>query len=93
MILLYLDIKDGRHPVIETQLPAEDPYVPNDVYLDLDSPSRSYLITGPNMSGKSAVLRQTALISLYLAHMGSFVPAREARIGLIDKIFHKSWGF
>ncbi len=80
-----LDIKQGRHPVIETQLSVEDPYVPNDVYLDLDS-QQIIMITGPNMSGKSAVLRQTALISL-MAHIGSYVPAKEARIGIIDKIF------
>lgn len=80
-----LDIKNGRHPVIETQLPVENPYVPNDVSLDLLE-QQIILITGPNMSGKSAVLRQTALISL-LAHMGAYVPAESARIGLIDKIF------
>ena len=80
-----LDIKDGRHPVIETQLSVNDPYVPNDVYLDLDS-QQIIMITGPNMSGKSAVLRQSALISM-MAHMGSYVPAKSARIGVIDKIF------
>jgi len=80
-----IDIKGGRHPVIETQLSADDPYVPNDVYLDRDS-QQIIMITGPNMSGKSAVLRQTALIAL-LAHMGAFVPADSARIGIVDKIF------
>ncbi|MDA8692855.1 DNA mismatch repair protein MutS [Saprospiraceae bacterium] len=80
-----IDVKSGRHPVIEAQLPAEKPYVPNDVYLDSDS-QQIIIITGPNMSGKSAVLRQTALITL-LAHIGSFVPAQSATIGLVDKIF------
>ncbi|NNE15555.1 MAG: DNA mismatch repair protein MutS [Saprospiraceae bacterium] len=80
-----LDIKQGRHPVIETQLSVNDPYVPNDVYLDLDT-QQIIMITGPNMSGKSAVLRQSALITL-LAHMGSFVPAESATIGIVDKIF------
>ncbi len=80
-----LDIKSGRHPVIESQLPAEKPYVPNDVYLDSDS-QQIIIITGPNMSGKSAVLRQTALITL-MAHIGGFVPAESATIGLVDKIF------
>ncbi|MBK8192089.1 MAG: DNA mismatch repair protein MutS [Lewinellaceae bacterium] len=82
---LVLDIRDGRHPVIETQLPVGEAYVPNDVYLDNDS-IQIILITGPNMSGKSALLRQTALITL-LAQMGSFVPAQSARIGLVDKVF------
>jgi DNA mismatch repair protein MutS len=80
-----LDIREGRHPVIETQLPIGEPYVPNDVYLDSDSVQIA-LITGPNMAGKSALLRQTALITL-MAQMGSFVPAKEARIGLVDKVF------
>ncbi|MBT8232834.1 MAG: DNA mismatch repair protein MutS [Saprospiraceae bacterium] len=80
-----LDIKQGRHPVIETQLSVNDPYVPNDVYLDLDT-QQIIMITGPNMSGKSAVLRQSALITL-LAHIGSFVPAESATIGIVDKIF------
>ncbi len=80
-----LDIRDGRHPVIETQLPAGDPFVPNDVYLDNES-VQVMLITGPNMAGKSALLRQTALIAL-MAQMGSYVPAKSARIGLIDKVF------
>ena len=80
-----LDIKEGRHPVIESRLGPDDPYVPNDVFLDPDS-EQIIMITGPNMSGKSAVLRQTALICL-MAHMGSFVPARSARIGIVDKLF------
>ena len=80
-----LDIREGRHPVIETQLPAGEQYVPNDVYLDNES-VQIILITGPNMSGKSALLRQTALIIL-MAQMGSFVPVKNARIGLIDKVF------
>ncbi|MFK8297033.1 DNA mismatch repair protein MutS [Capnocytophaga cynodegmi] len=80
-----LDIKDGRHPVIEKQLPVGVPYIANDVYLDLDS-QQIIMITGPNMSGKSAILRQTALIVL-LAQIGSFVPANSARIGIVDKIF------
>ncbi|MBT8324821.1 MAG: DNA mismatch repair protein MutS [Winogradskyella sp.] len=80
-----LDIKDGRHPVIEKQLPVDETYIANDVYLDKDE-QQIIMITGPNMSGKSAILRQTALIVL-LAQIGSFVPADEARIGLVDKIF------
>ncbi|MFJ1425232.1 DNA mismatch repair protein MutS [Capnocytophaga canimorsus] len=80
-----LDIKDGRHPVIEKQLPVGVPYIANDVYLDRDS-QQIIMITGPNMSGKSAILRQTALIVL-LAQIGSFVPANSARIGIVDKIF------
>ena len=80
-----LDIKDGRHPVIEQMLPTGDSYIANDVYLDKDK-QQIIVITGPNMSGKSALLRQTALIVL-LAQMGSFVPASAARIGLVDKIF------
>ena len=82
---LEIDIKDGRHPVIETQLPPDDPFIANDVYLDNDS-QQIIIITGPNMSGKSALLRQTALITI-MAQMGSFVPADSAKIGLIDKIF------
>ncbi|MBT8230406.1 MAG: DNA mismatch repair protein MutS, partial [Bacteroidia bacterium] len=82
---LVLDIKAGRHPVIETQLEADKPYVPNDVYLDPER-QQIIMITGPNMSGKSAVLRQTALITL-LAHMGCYVPAESASIGIVDKIF------
>ena len=80
-----LDIKNGRHPVIEKQLPLGESYIANDVYLDRSS-QQIIMITGPNMSGKSAILRQTALIVL-LAQIGSFVPAASARIGLIDKIF------
>lgn len=80
-----LEIKDGRHPVIEKQLPPGEPYVPNDIYLDHDS-QQIMIITGPNMAGKSALLRQTALIVL-MAQMGSFVPASFARIGIIDKVF------
>jgi DNA mismatch repair protein MutS len=80
-----LDIKDGRHPVIEKQLPAGEEYVSNNVYLDRDL-QQIIIITGPNMSGKSALLRQTALIVL-LAQMGCFVPAKHAEIGLVDKIF------
>ena len=80
-----LDIKNGRHPVIEKQLPLGEPYIANDVYLDKEN-QQIIMITGPNMSGKSAILRQTALIVL-LAQMGSFVPAEHAKIGLTDKIF------
>lgn len=80
-----LDIKNGRHPVIEQELPLEEEYVANDVYLD-DSKQQIIILTGPNMSGKSALLRQTALIVL-LAQMGSFVPAEQAKIGIVDKIF------
>lgn len=80
-----LDITAGRHPVIETQLPAGEPYIANDVYLDTDT-QQVIMLTGPNMAGKSALLRQTALIAL-MAQMGSFVPAQSARIGLVDKIF------
>ena len=80
-----LDIKDGRHPVIEQMMPAGESYIANDVYLDRDK-QQIIVITGPNMSGKSALLRQTALIVL-MAQMGSFVPATSARIGLVDKIF------
>jgi DNA mismatch repair protein MutS len=80
-----LDIKNGRHPVIEKQLPVGMPYIANDVYLDRDT-QQLIMITGPNMSGKSAILRQTALIVL-LAQMGSFVPADNVRMGIVDKIF------
>nr|MDA3954260.1 DNA mismatch repair protein MutS [Bacteroidales bacterium] len=80
-----IDIKDGRHPVIEKMLPIDEPYITNDVYLDNDQ-QQIIVITGPNMSGKSALLRQTALIVL-LAQIGSFVPAAAAKIGLVDKIF------
>ena len=82
---LSLDIKAGRHPVIETLMPAGEEYVPNDVYLDSKT-QQVIILTGPNMAGKSALLRQTALIVL-LAQTGSFVPAAEARIGYFDKIF------
>ena len=80
-----IDIKEGRHPVIEKQLPIDTPYIANDVYLDREQ-QQIIMITGPNMSGKSAILRQTALIVL-LAQIGSFVPATSAHIGIIDKIF------
>jgi DNA mismatch repair protein MutS len=80
-----IDIKDGRHPVIEKMLPVDEPYISNDVLLDNDQ-QQIIMITGPNMSGKSALLRQTALIVL-LAQIGSFVPASAAKIGLVDKIF------
>lgn len=80
-----LDIRQGRHPVIETQLPVGERYVPNDIYLD-DKKQQIIIITGPNMAGKSALLRQTALIVL-LAQTGCFVPAESAKIGLVDKIF------
>ncbi len=80
-----LDITQGRHPVIETQLPIGERYIPNDVYLDTGK-QQIMIITGPNMAGKSALLRQTALIVL-LAQIGCFVPAESARIGLVDKIF------
>jgi DNA mismatch repair protein MutS len=80
-----LEIKDGRHPVIEKQLPLGEEYVPNDIYLDNES-QQIIIITGPNMAGKSALLRQTALIVI-MAQMGSFVPASYARIGIIDKVF------
>ncbi len=80
-----LDIKKGKHPVIEKQLPPGESYIPNDLYLDTKK-QQIVIITGPNMSGKSALLRQTALIVL-MAQMGSFVPAEKASIGLIDKVF------
>lgn len=80
-----IDIKQGRHPVIETELPIDEPYVPNDIMLDQER-QQIIIITGPNMAGKSALLRQTALIVL-LAQVGCFVPAESARIGLVDKIF------
>ncbi|HET8837852.1 MAG TPA: DNA mismatch repair protein MutS, partial [Flavobacteriaceae bacterium] len=80
-----LDIKEGRHPVIEKQLPPDAPYIANDVFLDREN-QQIIMITGPNMSGKSAILRQTALIVL-LAQMGSFVPAKAVRMGCVDKIF------
>lgn len=80
-----LDIKNGRHPVIEKQLPVGVPYIANDVFLDRET-QQIIMITGPNMSGKSAILRQTALIVL-LAQMGSFVPADNVKMGVVDKIF------
>jgi DNA mismatch repair protein MutS len=80
-----LEIKEGRHPVIEKQLPVGVPYISNDVFLDRET-QQLIMITGPNMSGKSAILRQTALIVL-LAQMGSFVPAEAVRMGIVDKIF------
>lgn len=82
---LVIDIKEGRHPVIERQLPAGEPYISNSVKIDNDG-EQVMMITGPNMSGKSALLRQTALIAL-MAQAGSFVPADSARIGMVDKIF------
>jgi DNA mismatch repair protein MutS len=82
---LVLDIADGRHPVIEKQLPAGESYVPNDLFLDTEE-QQIIILTGPNMSGKSALLRQTALIVL-MAQTGCFVPAKAARIGLVDKVF------
>ena len=82
-----LNIKDGRHPVIEKQLALDEAYVANDVYLDNET-QQIIMITGPNMSGKSALLRQTALIVL-MAQMGSFVPAKVASLGLVDKIFSR----
>ncbi len=80
-----LEIKEGRHPVIEKQLPVGVPYISNDVYLDRET-QQIIMITGPNMSGKSAILRQTALIVL-MAQMGSFVPVESVRMGVVDKIF------
>ena len=80
-----IDIKEGRHPVIESQMGVGEEYISNDVYLDNDS-QQIMMITGPNMSGKSALLRQTALISL-MAQMGSFVPAKSAKLGIVDKVF------
>ena len=82
---LSIDIKLGRHPVIEQNLPMDEDYVPNDVYLDSES-QQIMIITGPNMAGKSALLRQTALIIL-MAQIGCYVPAGHARIGLVDKVF------
>ena len=80
-----IDIRQGRHPVIETELPVEEQYIPNDILLDQER-QQIIIITGPNMAGKSALLRQTALIVL-MAQVGCFVPAESARIGLVDKIF------
>ena len=82
---LIIDVKNGRHPVIEQHLPLGESYVPNDVYLDNED-QQLLMITGPNMAGKSAILRQTALICL-MAQMGCFVPAESAKLGLIDKVF------
>ena len=82
---LVVDIHQGRHPVIEKQLPIDQEYIPNDVLLD-NNGQQIIILTGPNMAGKSALLRQTALIVL-MAQMGSFVPAESARIGIVDKIF------
>ncbi len=82
---MQLEIKEGRHPVIEQQLPKTNPYIPNDVFLD-DNSQQIIIITGPNMAGKSALLRQVALITL-MAQIGSFVPAAAASIGLVDKVF------
>lgn len=82
---LSIDIKQGRHPVIEQSLPVDEEYIPNDVFIDSES-QQILVITGPNMAGKSALLRQTALIVL-MAQIGSFVPAGHAKIGLVDKIF------
>lgn len=80
-----IEIVDGRHPVIEKHLPAGEQYIPNDIFIDRDQ-QQIMMITGPNMSGKSAILRQTALITL-MAQMGSFVPAKFAKIGIVDKLF------
>jgi DNA mismatch repair protein MutS len=80
-----IDIKEGRHPVIEKQMAPGENYIPNDIYLDNEK-QQIIVITGPNMAGKSALLRQTALIVL-MAQMGSFVPAKSARIGIVDKVF------
>ena len=82
---MVIDIRQGRHPVIERQLPAGERYIANDVFLD-DKEQQIIIVTGPNMAGKSALLRQTALITL-MAQMGCFVPAERARIGVVDKIF------
>jgi DNA mismatch repair protein MutS len=82
-----IDLKQARHPVIERSLPTGEPFIPNDIYLD-DTDQQIMMITGPNMSGKSAILRQTALIVL-MAQMGCFVPASAARIGRIDKVFSR----
>ena len=80
-----IEIIDGRHPVIERRLPSEEPYIPNSVSLNRET-QQLMMITGPNMSGKSALLRQTALICL-MAQMGSYVPARSARLGIVDRVF------
>lgn len=81
----HLHIDEGRHPVIEQQLPPSSPYISNSVYLD-DKDQQIMMITGPNMSGKSALLRQVALIVL-MAQIGSYVPAKAADIGIVDRIF------
>lgn len=80
-----IDLKEARHPIIENALPLGEKYIPNDIYLDKDS-QQIIMVTGPNMAGKSAILRQTALVCL-LAQIGSFVPAKHAEIGVLDKIF------
>ena len=80
-----IDIKEGRHPVIEKSLPLGEKYIPNDIFLDRET-QQIIMVTGPNMSGKSAILRQTAIICL-LAQIGSFVPAKHAELGILDKIF------
>lgn len=82
---LVIEVEEGRHPVIEKQMKLGENYVPNDIYLD-NSEQQIIMITGPNMAGKSALLRQTALICL-MAQMGSFVPARQAKLGIVDKVF------
>lgn len=84
---LTINIKGGRHPVIEQQLDVTQPYIPNDIWMDNDD-QQIYMITGPNMSGKSALLRQTALIVL-MAQMGCFVPAASAQLGIVDKVFSR----
>ena len=80
-----IDIKEGRHPVIETQMTPGNEYISNDIFLDKDT-QQIIIVTGPNMSGKSALLRQTALIVL-MAQMGCYCPAKSAEIGIVDKIF------
>jgi DNA mismatch repair protein MutS len=80
-----IDLKEARHPIIENALPLGEKYIPNDIFLDKDS-QQIIMVTGPNMAGKSAILRQTAIVCL-LAQIGSFVPAKHAEIGLLDKIF------
>ena len=80
-----IDLKEARHPIIENVLPLGEKYIPNDVFLDRET-QQIIMVTGPNMAGKSAILRQTALVCL-LAQIGSFVPAKHAEIGILDKIF------
>lgn len=80
-----IDLKEARHPIIENALPLGEKYIPNDIYLDKDS-QQIIMVTGPNMAGKSAILRQTAIVCL-MAQIGSFVPAKYAEIGILDKIF------